>query len=141
MYSAAAHILALSFVVSYLYLVKVMFAKTRELRAQERIFNPQAFHRPSDQKNSKQREYKSKFTLLGTPLFHFQFSTPEADDSPAVGWIGERPPMERCACPEGGGMVALGVADLPCWQLDDCPWRGRPAPRVVLGSEGPSMER
>jgi RNA polymerase sigma factor (sigma-70 family) len=86
-YAAAAQILVLVFVASYLFLVQRMFKETQKLRAQERIFNPQAFHRQADQKGSKQHEYISQLKLFGTPLFHFKFGLLEVDEKPAVGWI------------------------------------------------------
>ncbi len=87
LYALSTQLLVILFVISYLYLAYRMLTKTKELRAKERIFNPQAFHRESDQKNSKHREYKSRIKILGVPLFHFQFGTPEKDDKAAVGWI------------------------------------------------------
>jgi len=58
-----------------------------KLRAQERIFHPQAFQDQSDQINSKQREYKSHFCLAGIPFLHFRFGMPESNDKPVFGWI------------------------------------------------------
>ncbi len=86
-YAIASIFLLLSFVASYLFLVCQMFKETQKIRAQERIFNPQAFNRQVDQKGSKHREYKSRICFLGAPLFHFQFGMSEVDDKPAFGWI------------------------------------------------------
>jgi RNA polymerase sigma factor (sigma-70 family) len=86
-YAAVSQLLVLSFVASYLFLVHRMFKETEKLRAQERIFNPEAFHRQADQKGSKKQEYKSRISLLGTPLFHFKFGMSEVGDKPAIGWI------------------------------------------------------
>jgi len=96
LYAIISQLLVFSFVASYLWLISRMFAQTRNLRAQERIFNPQAFQQPIDKINTKQREYISKLTLLGTPLFHFQFGMYEVNDKPAVGWF-------------AGGSKAYGV--------------------------------
>lgn len=68
-------------------LVKKMFAAMRDLRASERLNNPQAFKAAAHQPNAKEREYKSKLTLLGVPLCHFQFGMPEHSDTAAFGWI------------------------------------------------------
>lgn len=86
-YATASQVLVLTFVASYLLLVKYMFKQTQALRAQERLFNPQAFQLQADQKGSKQHEYKSQLRLFGTPLFHFKFGMLEIDEDPAVGWI------------------------------------------------------
>ncbi|MCJ8320473.1 MAG: sigma-70 family RNA polymerase sigma factor [Colwellia sp.] len=86
-YTVVSQLVVLAFVISYLVLVSRMFAATRSLRAQERLFEPQAFLREVDQQNSKRREYKSKLTLFGAPLIHIQFGMQENSDKPAFGWI------------------------------------------------------
>lgn len=87
--------LVIGFVLSYFYLVKKMFSAIQNLRARERIFEPEAFARDVDQDASK-REYKSKFSLFGVPFIHMQFGMPEKDDKPAFGWI-------------AGGSIAHGL--------------------------------
>ncbi|KMT66818.1 RNA polymerase sigma factor [Catenovulum maritimum] len=86
-YATSAQILVFGFTLSYLFLVYKMIDKAKALRAQERILNAEAFQRPIDQKTDKKREYKSRLKLLGIPLFHFQFSSPEYGDTPAVAWV------------------------------------------------------
>ncbi len=86
-FALLSQLLVLAFVLSYVVLVSRVFIGMAELRAKERIFNPQAFTREADQPDAKQREYKSKFTLMGLPLIHIQFGMPEVTDKPAVGWI------------------------------------------------------
>lgn len=95
-FSISAQFLALTFVACYLALVDYMFKAMRRLRFQERLLYPEAFLGKVDQKNAKEREYKSQSTLLGIPLFHFQFTKPEMGDKPAFGWV-------------AGGNVAYGV--------------------------------
>jgi RNA polymerase sigma factor (sigma-70 family) len=95
-YMIAAQLLVLTFVCSYLILVDHMFKAMRKLRFQERLFHPEAFLSQADQKNAKQREYKSRLSLFGIPLLHFQFTKPEVGDKPALGWI-------------AGGNVAYGL--------------------------------
>lgn len=87
MYAAISQLLILGFVVSYLILVARMLIGLRELRAQERIFHPEAFRDEADQINSRQREYKSRFCLAGIPLLHFRFGAPEQGDKPVFGWV------------------------------------------------------
>ncbi len=86
-YTLASALVVLGFVVSYLLLVTRMFAAMRRLRAQERIFHPQAFRSQADQPGSRQREYISRAHLFGVPLVHMQFGMPEMGDKPAFGWI------------------------------------------------------
>lgn len=42
-----------------------MLRGMRKLRAEERLFNPQAFQDEADRIGAKQREYKSRFCLAG----------------------------------------------------------------------------
>ena len=86
-FTLASQLLVFVFVVSYFLLVSRIFTAMRNLRAQERIFEPQAFTRAVDQQNSKKREYISQFSLLGVPLVHIQFGGLEVNDKPAYGWI------------------------------------------------------
>ncbi|MEP7704920.1 sigma-70 family RNA polymerase sigma factor [Paraglaciecola sp. 25GB23A] len=86
-YAFGALLLTVAFVVSYLISVKQMFTATRRLRVEERLFHPNAFLSQVDQQGSKQGEYKSALTLLGAPLFHFQFGMHEVNDKPVFGWI------------------------------------------------------
>ncbi|WP_158969475.1 RNA polymerase sigma factor [Paraglaciecola sp. L3A3] len=86
-YAIAAHILVFGLVSAYLILTHRMLKEAQKLRAQERIFHPEAFLDEAHHAGAKQREYKSKLCLFGVPLCHFQFGMPEADDNPAYGWI------------------------------------------------------
>lgn len=95
-YSTAAHLLVLAFIASYVVLVIKMLKGMRKLRAQERLFHPEAFQAQADQLHSKQREYKSRLRLGGIPLIHFRFGMPEIGDKPIVGWI-------------AGGDLAYGI--------------------------------
>mgnify|MGYP001949097371 CR=1 FL=1 len=96
LYSIIAHLIVFMFVVSYLGLTFAALRQIRKLRAQERIFQPEAFTRELDQQNSNAREYKSGLCLFGIPLMHFQFGTPELGEPAAIGWI-------------AGGSKAYGV--------------------------------
>ena len=77
----------LAFILCYFYLARRMLQKQRELRIQERLFQPQSFIHPQDQKDAKRSEFKSKITLFSVPLVHVQFAMPEEDYQPAFGWI------------------------------------------------------
>lgn len=86
-YAAVSQLVVLGMVLGHIILVIRMLRGMRKLRAEERIFNPQAFQGEADQIGAKQREYKSRFCLAGIPLLHFRFGMPEQGDKPVVGWI------------------------------------------------------
>ncbi|MCO7223276.1 RNA polymerase sigma factor [Pleionea sp. CnH1-48] len=87
LYAIFSQCLVFGFSASYIILVIRMFKDMRQLRAQERLFNPEAFESEAHQVGSKQREYRSRFCLAGIPLLHFRFGMPEQGDKPVVGWI------------------------------------------------------
>ena len=95
-YAIVSQLIVLGFVVSYIILLVRMLNKTRELRAQERIFHPESFQSEKDQVDSKQREFKSRLSIAGIPLLHFRFGMTEKNDKPVVGWL-------------AGGDVAYGL--------------------------------
>ena len=82
-----AQVVVLAYVLGNLVLVRFMFNAVRTLRAHERIFEPEAFKHDTDKLASKQRELRSKTTLFGVPLFHFQFGMPEHSYQPAFAWV------------------------------------------------------
>ena len=82
-----AHVLVFAYVLGNMALVRFMFSAMRTLRARERIFEPEAFNHETDNPESKRREYRSRHSLLGVPLFHFQFGMSEHQDKPAFGWV------------------------------------------------------
>ncbi len=85
-YAIASQLIVGVFVISYIVLTIKMLAAVKSLRAQERIFHPEAFKNDVDQQSSK-REHKCKIKFLGLPLWHFQLGTPEIGDPPAMGWV------------------------------------------------------
>lgn len=87
LYAGASQLLVLGFVASNIVLVIHMLKGLRKLRAQERIFHPEAFQSQADQIGAKQREYKSRVCIAGIPLFHFRFGMPENNDKPLVAWV------------------------------------------------------
>jgi len=119
-YAIASQVLVLLFVLSYFVLVAKSFAATKTLRAQERIFNPQAFEQPQDKVGAKQREYISQLRLFGVPLVHVQFGMPEHTDKPAFGWIADGTKAHGLLVAWGGvaiapvcvGIISYGVVSI-----------------------------
>ncbi len=61
--------------------------RARELRSAERVRRPECFAAPAHRPGSREAEYRSRATLLGVPLVHVRFATPEAGQGPAFGWV------------------------------------------------------
>jgi RNA polymerase sigma factor (sigma-70 family) len=85
--ASVSQLLVMGYIALNIYLVFKMFESSRTLRMQERIFNPDAFHREIDQPKSTKREIKTAATFLGAPLLHIQLGNLEQGDKPAFGWI------------------------------------------------------
>jgi len=81
------HAAVLLFAAGWSFLLVRALRVGRELRSAERRREPEKFSHPSDRAGSRLAEYRSDATLLGLPLVHLRFSTPDADKGPAVGWI------------------------------------------------------
>ncbi len=59
----------------------------RELRSAERVRRPECFTADAHRVGSRASEFRSAASLLGVPLVHVRFATPEAGQGPAFGWI------------------------------------------------------
>jgi len=120
--AVTSQILILAFVIWFPIETFRMLKRTSELRASERLKNPEAFSDPKDQIGSKAREYKSKWKLLGIPLVHLQFATKEKGENPAVGWIAFGDKAYGVLFAFGGyavggisvGIFSLGVVTCSC---------------------------
>jgi len=86
-----------------------LLRQSRELRSAERARRPERFRAPADQRRSRSGEYVSGWRLLGLPLVHIRFATPDAGDPPVIGWIagGDRAIGILFAW---GGFAAGGIA-------------------------------
>jgi len=67
-------------------LIRIM-REMRALRSAERRRHPELFCDPRDQVGSSAGQYRSRLTLLGVPLVHIRFSTPDEGERPVFGWI------------------------------------------------------
>jgi RNA polymerase sigma factor (sigma-70 family) len=67
-------------------LLRVMRAM-RVLRSAQRRQHPECFRDPRDHVGSSAGEYRSRWTLLGVPLVHARFSTPDEGAPPVFGWF------------------------------------------------------
>lgn len=83
----AAQIMVGGFIVGWPVIVVRMMAFFRRLRSSERREHPECFLDARDQVGSSAGEYRSRARLLGVPLVHFRFATPDDGQRPVFGWI------------------------------------------------------
>jgi RNA polymerase sigma factor (sigma-70 family) len=109
--------LVLAFVVGWpVALLRVMRGQ-RALRSAERRRHPEFFRDPRDQVGASAGEYRSRLKLLGVPLVHIRFSSPDEGERPVFGWLagGDRAYGLLCAwggyavAPFSVGVVAIGL--------------------------------
>ena len=64
----------------------------RELRLAERRAHPELFNTADDRAGNPASEYRSRWSLLGVPLFHARLATPDPGTPPVVAWfaVGDR---------------------------------------------------
>lgn len=79
--------LVLAFVVGWPVVVLRVMRDMRKLRSAERRRYPELFRDPRDQVGSSAGEYRSRLKLLGVPLVHIRFSSPDEGERPVFGWI------------------------------------------------------
>ena len=83
----AMQALVLLFVVGWPIVLLGVMRGMRALRSAERKRHPELFRDPRDQVGSTAGEYRSRWTLLGVPLVHFRFASPDLGQPPVLGWV------------------------------------------------------
>jgi RNA polymerase sigma factor (sigma-70 family) len=109
--------LVLAFVAGWPVVLLRVMRRMRALRSVERRRHPEYFRDPKDQVGASAGEYRSRLTLLGVPLVHIRFSSPDEGDPPVFGWLagGDRAcgilfAWGGCAvAPISVGAVAVGL--------------------------------
>ena len=101
-----AQVPVLAFVVGLPVAILRVMRAMRVLRTAERQRHPELFCDPRDQVGSSASEYRSRLKLLGVPLVHVRYSTPDEGERPVFGWFagGDRAYGLLFAC--GGYAVA-----------------------------------
>lgn len=77
----------LAFVVGWPVALLRVMRGMRALRTAERRRHPELFRDPRDQAGSAAGEYRSRLKLLGVPLVHIRFSSPDEGERPVFGWL------------------------------------------------------
>ncbi len=86
-FAAICQFFVVSFMVAWPCCIVWMMRRMRTMRTEERQLHPECFSNPIDHRGSAASELRSRIKLLGVPLFHFQFSSPEVGDKPIIAWI------------------------------------------------------
>jgi RNA polymerase sigma factor (sigma-70 family) len=77
----------LAFVIGWPVALLRVMRHMRRLRSAERQKHPHFFSNPQDQVGSSASEYRSRLALLGVPLVHIRFSSPDEGQRPVFGWL------------------------------------------------------
>lgn len=120
MFAGLTQLLVIGFMVVWpVSLLRVMRAM-RVLRSSERRTHPERFRAARDQVGSAAGEYRSRLTLLGVPLVHCRFASPDEGQPPVFGWFagGDRACGLICAwggyavAPFSVGAVSVGLVSI-----------------------------
>ena len=85
--AAVTQVFVLAFIVGLPVAMLRIMRWMRGLRSAERGRHPELFQDPRDQLGSAAGEYRSRWKLLGVPLVHIRFSSPDEGERPVFGWI------------------------------------------------------
>ncbi len=106
LWAIIAQVLAVGFIVGWpLAIIRVM-RHMRGVRSAERRAHPELFADPRDQVGSAAGEYRSERTLLGVPLVHVRFASPEAGNPPVFAWFAGGDRAYGLICAWGGVSIA-----------------------------------
>jgi len=86
-FAVVTQVLVLGFMVVWPVSLFRVMRHMRRLRSSERLAHPELFRAARDQVGSSAGEYRSRLTLLGVPLVHCRFSSPDEGQPPVFGWI------------------------------------------------------
>lgn len=78
----------------------------RILRSSERRAHPELFLDPAAQIGSEASEYRSRLRLLGVPLVHVRFSSPDEGEPPVYAWFAGGDRAYGLLCAWGGCAIA-----------------------------------
>jgi RNA polymerase sigma factor (sigma-70 family) len=79
--------LVLAFVVGWPVVLLRVMREMRVLRSAERREHPELFRDLRDQVGSSAGEYRSRWKLLGVPLVHIRFASPDEGERSVFGWV------------------------------------------------------
>lgn len=82
-----SQLLVLAFVVGLPWGFLKFMRHMRALRSEERRWHPELFGDPRHRIGSRAGEFRSRWTLLGVPLVHVRFASPDQGEGPVFGWF------------------------------------------------------
>jgi len=80
-------VLVVMFILGWPVLLVCIMRKMRALRSAGRRTHPELFRDGRDQVGASAGEYRSRLKLLGVPLVHIRFSSPDEGERPVLGWV------------------------------------------------------
>lgn len=86
-FAGITQLLVVGFIVVWPVSLMRVMRHMRRLRSSERLAHPELFRDARDQVGSTAGEYRSRLKLLGVPLVHCRFSSPDEGQPPVFGWI------------------------------------------------------
>ncbi|MEO6992976.1 MAG: RNA polymerase sigma factor [Lacunisphaera sp.] len=86
-FAVLTQVLVVGFMIAWPVAMLRVMRHQRRIRSEERQAHPEFFLDERDKAGSSVGRYRSRLTLLGVPLVHIQFATPDAGEPPVVGWI------------------------------------------------------
>lgn len=123
LFAGVTQLLVIGFLVGFpVSLIRVM-AAMRRLRSSERLAHPELFRDARDQVGSAVGEYRSRLTLLGVPLVHCRFSSPDEGQPPVFGWFAGGDRAYGLICAWGGLAVApisVGAVSVGLFSIGSC---------------------
>jgi len=87
MMAVVAQGVVLTFCAGWPIVVLRTMRRMRAMRTEERRQHPELFSHPRDRIGAPEGFYRSRQELLGIPLVHLRFSSPEQGEPPVVGWL------------------------------------------------------
>jgi len=106
LFAGFAQVLVVGFLVAFPVILIRIMAYTRRLRSSERLAHPELFLAARDQVGSAAGEYRSRLKLLGVPLMHFRYASPDEGQPPVFGWFAGGDRAYGLICAWGGWAVA-----------------------------------
>ncbi len=122
-FAGVTQVLVVGFIIGFPATLWWVMRYMRRLRSAERLAHPELFLAARDQVGSAAGEYRSRLKLLGVPLVHCRFSSPDEGQPPVFGWIAGGDRAYGLLCAWGGcavAPVAVGAVSVGLLSVGSC---------------------